>query len=409
MGKPSATPWTIDDDEQRQDARQNGHAKAASAKATEPAPPDRLVVTRMSDVKPQAVNWLWRDRIPLGMFSLIVGHPGEGKTWWMIDTAARISTGTPFPDTPEVPNPRGNVVLFISEDSLAHTIAPRLDGHSADRKRVYVVEAVREVDREGERIFDLQRDLELLGQHVDKIGNVRMIGLDPIGDYMSARSNADKSQDVRLVLRPLAHFAEKHGLAIVGIRHMNKRGDVSAGERIDGAGAWRQVSRAIWFICRDQQDENRRLFIADKLNIAKAASSLAFAIEDGQVRWSADPVNVTLNDALKQPREDDGEGEQMKHAIAFLRERLAGGEVRTKELSDAADTAGISPSTLKRAKARLGCKPRAVFAGQRTVWFVGLGASGPCSPDTQQHGLDELDGPLGRVGHVDHVSQGGKA
>ena len=44
------------------------------------------------------VRWLWRGRIPLGRITLLVGRPGEGKSFFTMDAASRVSTGSPWPD-----------------------------------------------------------------------------------------------------------------------------------------------------------------------------------------------------------------------------------------------------------------------------------------------------------------------
>ena len=87
-------------------------------------------VVCLADVAPQEVTWLWPGRIPLGQDRLLIGDPGMAKTMLALDVAARVSTGTPFPDG-SVP-PTGDVVILTAEDGLADTIRPRLDRAGAD-------------------------------------------------------------------------------------------------------------------------------------------------------------------------------------------------------------------------------------------------------------------------------------
>jgi hypothetical protein len=49
-------------------------------------------------VAPEPLHWLWPGRIPLGKLTLIAGDPGEGKSLLTADLAARVSTGSQFPD-----------------------------------------------------------------------------------------------------------------------------------------------------------------------------------------------------------------------------------------------------------------------------------------------------------------------
>ena len=60
---------------------------------------------------------LWPGRIPLGRITLLVGRPGEGKSFLTTDMAARVTTGTPWPDGGSCP--KGSVILISAEDDPA--------------------------------------------------------------------------------------------------------------------------------------------------------------------------------------------------------------------------------------------------------------------------------------------------
>ena len=44
------------------------------------------------------VDWLWKTEIPLGEYSVLVGHPSSGKSTFAAALAAHVSAGIPFPD-----------------------------------------------------------------------------------------------------------------------------------------------------------------------------------------------------------------------------------------------------------------------------------------------------------------------
>ena len=50
-------------------------------------------LTRLSDVEPEAVEWLWPGRLPLGKISLLEGDPGLGKSTVGVDLAADAGPG----------------------------------------------------------------------------------------------------------------------------------------------------------------------------------------------------------------------------------------------------------------------------------------------------------------------------
>lgn len=370
-----------------------------------PSVVSRIVATCLSNVKPQAIDWLWPGRIPVGMFSLLCGQPGDGKTWWSCDVAARISTGTPWPDRLDEKNPAGNVLMLNSEDSLPHVIVPRLVHHKADLTRIHAIEGVQEVDHTGKRFFDLNRDLQLLEQTLLEIGGVRLITIDPIEGYLSGKVDNDKSHDVRLALQPITAFAERHNVAIVGVKHLNKREAGNAGERIAGSHAWRAIARSIWFICRDQNDPGRRLFLNNKLNIDLAAPNLAFSIEDNAVHWLADHVEISLDEAMAPQHDGPRRGEKTDEAIEFLRKMLADGTRRKEEIDDFAEQRGISDSAMKRAKKKIGVITKPVWGGNKTVHYYSLPT--PDSPGGVNglNGLNSLDGGLDHQDHLDHQNR----
>lgn len=53
--------------------------------------------TRLSDVVPEEVKWLWEGRIPYGKLTILDGDPGLGKSTLSLDLAARVSSGREMP------------------------------------------------------------------------------------------------------------------------------------------------------------------------------------------------------------------------------------------------------------------------------------------------------------------------
>src|SRR5581483_5451812 len=89
------------------------------------------LVVKATDVRPRPVEWLWPKRVPLGGITVLAGNPGLGKALLTLDLVARESRG-------EFGTPRGSVLL-TAEDSLEHTVRPRLDAAGADVSLVHLV------------------------------------------------------------------------------------------------------------------------------------------------------------------------------------------------------------------------------------------------------------------------------
>jgi len=63
-----------------------------------PAKPTPIPGVLASEVRPEAVRWLWENRIPLGKVTIFDGDPDVGKSTVALDLAARITSGGTMPD-----------------------------------------------------------------------------------------------------------------------------------------------------------------------------------------------------------------------------------------------------------------------------------------------------------------------
>jgi hypothetical protein len=316
----------------------------------------------MANIEPREVQWAWRRRIPLGRITLFVGLPGEGKSMATMDFAARISTGTPWPDGE--PCERGSVLIISGEDDPADTIRPRLDAHCADVSRVHLLSMVKRIGENGKPfdvIFTLA-DLDALESALRRIPDCKLIVVDPIGSFIGADADCNRDNEVRAVLAPLAKLAEKYGPAVLIVAHRRKGGGTRADDLALGSRAFTGIARASWHLTRDQKNKGRRLLLAGKNNLAPEGSGLAFAIAGTPptIQWERDPVAMSADDALSQENgggEDARPGPEPQARIAaqeWLRQLLAKGEVPARKVRIEAKAAGMNYRTVQRAADELG-------------------------------------------------------
>jgi putative DNA primase/helicase len=343
-----------------------------------------LVMRCVADVETTPVRWLWKDRIALGKITFLVGDPDEGKSCLTTALAAHVTTGNPWPDG--APCDKGSVILISAEDDMSDTIRPRLEACGAELAKVRFIEAVKFCKRgkKGERLFSVQEDLHALGKTLDKLGDVRLVVIDPISAFLG-ECDSHVNAEVRGLMGPFAKLAAKHNAAFLAISHLNK-GEGNALYRITGSLAFVALARAAFLLTHDKEQPERRLLLRIKNNLSPLRSGLAFSIVSNErglpvLAWEPDPIDMTANDALAPAIKGKGET-KLEAAEKWLREVLANGPVLGETIEKDAEGLGISTTgVLRRAKKALGVKSRKqTFSGK---WEWVLPTPGDvCTPST---------------------------
>ena len=81
-----------------------------------------------AEVEAKEVKWIWGDRIPQGMMTIVAGRPDQGKGMFVAHVAADISRRG------------GNVIYSAAEDDNGMMTRPRLEAAGADLDRILLWE-----------------------------------------------------------------------------------------------------------------------------------------------------------------------------------------------------------------------------------------------------------------------------
>jgi hypothetical protein len=230
-------------------------------------------------------------------------------------------------------------------------------------------------------MFSLVSDLDLLRQTVLRIGNVKMIQIDPITAYLGVKQmDSFRTTDVRAVLGPVTDLASELMVSIVGIMHFNKKTDVTnALLRISDSLAFGATARHVYAVVDDAENK-RKLLVKGKNNLAPHdTKALAYgfgarevgkdkktgsAIWAPHIVWYPQHVDVTATEAMQAA---GGKSSYAKReAREFLLNRLEAGPVKAEDIYEEAKQNGISQKTLKRAKKEL--KIRSVKKPDHWAW-----------------------------------------
>lgn len=373
----------------------------------------RARVIRAADVAPEAVTWLWREWIPLGKVTVLDGDPGLGKSTMLVDLAARLTTGRPFPGESTGREP-GSVLFVAHEDGIADTLVPRLNAAGADTTRVDVLEGFEEESGSAPRLPSIPADIPAIEQIIVS-GGVRLVVVDPLYAYLGGGTDSYRDHDVRKALAPLATMAARTGCAVVLVRHLRKAGGAPALYRGGGSIGIIGIARSGLVLAKDPDDEGARVVACVKSNLGPPPASLGWRFTGGtppRVEWTG--ASRHSADSLVNVQPDDGEGRSaLDDACDFLRERLAGGEMLVGEVKREARKAGIHDRTLERAKARLGVRHRRLTFGGDYVWFLpdgsmpaagsataSMAADDPAAADKSSKSPKEPNGLLVRLDHA---------
>jgi AAA domain/Bifunctional DNA primase/polymerase, N-terminal len=334
--------------------------------AVQPAStPRRFDLICAAEVEILPLRWLWRRHIPAGMITILGGKGGRGKGLVCASLVASITTGTPLPCSPDVPE-IGNVLWGETEDPFPQVLAPRLTAAGADLSRVTLASV------QGFGQLDLPQFV--------RDNNVKLIVLSPMTSFLPAlRDNRDEIH-VRAALQNLQDGIEGTDCAVLGIAHLNKKSDLDAVERLLGSGAFANFVRSVLLVERepDTTNDTSRLVLG-KWNVTQPTPDLLYTPryvgtdprqDDQAVRvdWS-----MPEGGSVDATRLFERRAPQRNSAAAWLVSYLQRhGETSREDVMAAGLDAGHSEGAIRTAQQRTSSiQIRRHGMPARTLWSLG--------------------------------------
>jgi hypothetical protein len=317
----------------------------------------------LSNVRP--VSWAWRDRVPFGTLSLLVGEEGVGKGTLLAWMIARLSCGDLPGDLFGTP---ADVLIIGDEDGIEDVWTPRLLAAGADLDRI------RELPPSTTHgVLDVHRDADELQRIVREQG-ARVVVLDALLDNLPDGVDEYKPRSVRSALMPLRLLARAENLAVFGSLHTNKSGE-SFRQKMSGSHAFNALSRSGLLLAQHPDDDDKRVLLRGKGNLSRKPPGLEFKITGSLVEINGYRLDmplagdfreseVSIEQVLGSTRGDDALA--LQEAVEFLETVLADEAVLSKDVQAQAAERDISTATLRRARERLGVQ---AFQKDRQ-WFM---------------------------------------
>jgi hypothetical protein len=313
---------------------------------------ERAVVSA-GDREPKHVTWLWNKRIPLKETTLLAGLAGQGKSQLICWLAAELTTGK-MTGTPET------VLCLNGEDPLDEVFVPRLIAAGANRDLVQTMKVGVDVT--------FPHDVK----HLDLIVEVlkpKLVVVDPIMAFTDQDVDTHKVQDVRRLLKQFHELAARWNVAVITVMHFKKGDTSNVLHMISGSAGYGDACRSALVTGLNPRVEGQRpgeeqfVLMHAKNNYGRKQPALTYHVTEATFKFKdvdfetqmivMDGEDPSITDEMFLARRGP-DPEARQDAEAFLVSWLQGGPRDQSELMAGARTAGISVSTLKKAKKSLG-------------------------------------------------------
>lgn len=355
---------------------------------------------RGDNIQMRPIDWLWDGWLARGKLHILAGSPGTGKTTIALALGAALTCGSRWPDGAKAW--QGDVLIWSGEDDPADTLAPRLKAMGADMGRVHFIGDVK--SGKESRSFDPATDIPALAKAVETICPALLI-VDPIVSAVSGDSH--KNTETRRALQPLVDLASKVGAAVLGITHFSKG---SAGrnpvERVTGSLAFGALARIVLCAAKTE-DGASRILCRSKSNIGFDGGGFRYGLEQRAVPDNlglqascvvfGEAVQGAAHELLGTAESTAGDNSLLEAAKQFLEIELKDGPQSAKVIKKAAEHAGYSVATIRRAQKELGIKAEKISMTEGWRWILpkvlkdheGAQAKGMGIFDTDEHLQDE--------------------
>lgn len=306
-------------------------------------------------IEKRSVEWLWKAYIPRGKLTLITGDPQAGKSTFLCELVACLTTGRPMPgeDGPREPE---NCWIMSSEDDADTTIVWRLENQGADLSRVYITE--RRAKLEGQGLKELVKAIKAL--------EISVVIVDTLTTWMGADMDMNRANEVMTWLNALQDVAQQTGVTFLLVRHRRKgpANDQKLQAGLGSIGFTASVRSELMATARPDKKKKGnfiRVVERSKGNIGRPPPKLRYDIIGGDDEVNPHGVFEWVGE-YDGPTGDEPDADgaaqrtgprvpkKLGAARQFLRDVLKDGAKPVTELLKMAEELRITERTLRRAK-----------------------------------------------------------
>jgi RecA-family ATPase len=223
------------------------------------------------------MEWLWDGIVPLGAASVWAGMGGVSKSTFALWFAGRVTRGLAKGEYLGKPS----TVLYVAhEDDPLKVTLPRLQVNQVDLSR-FATYGIRLKTINGVMMPTFPEDIVRLEQAILKSG-AKLVIIDPVLSTMEGDKNMNDARHVREVIDPLNQLAQRLGVAIICIAHVNK-GTTQSRTAVSGSGAWVDATRATVIFAMDEvepgSDYSQVVIQGKKMNYTQTDSAYTYRVQ----------------------------------------------------------------------------------------------------------------------------------
>jgi hypothetical protein len=310
----------------------------------------------LSETKAKPAEWLWKPRIPLAAVTVLEGDPEANKSTILNSIAARVSAGEPMPLQPGKQPFSGEPqhVVMCSPEHGSGELGDRF--YPFGKADLRYLHSLPPDDQPAAKAMEFPRDSEKLKKEVKRLG-AKLVILDPISGLNSTNLNND--QGAREFMHSLKSIADDTGAAIIIVRHLSKGSQRSSLQQGAGSMSITAAARSQLQLVKHPIDPDARFLIHTKGGRGGKAPILKINIrrQGNHIlpEWTPELEQDFTEQDIKTLETLQNRPAQCE-AVEFLIDQLSTNSGYASDIMKAAEEAGISNATLRRAKEALKIK-----------------------------------------------------
>jgi len=320
-------------------------------------------LTRGDQVGKVKIEWEWLGRIRKGALNMIDGDQGVGKSTLLTAMAATISEGLKFPGERKACQP-GSVLWMCSEEEYDADVVPRFTANGGNAKNIHNWPNAK-LDATDKIL--LPHDVFKLQSLLKRIG-ARVLVIDPFSTMAAGSVDMNSEQQTRAYLESIACACVPLGVTVLMCRHWKKGSSGSVLGKGIGSVGISAVCRVVMAATLDPDTLKPGLLSTVKINNEAVPQAISYKIQRSLTGvpwlWWGDKSEKTL-DEIMSGNDEAAERDALTDAMMMLKKILVKGRASAADIREEATTVGISNSTLRRAKHKLGIRTHRVSTGNK--------------------------------------------